>query len=180
MKGIAAWIWIVSSVLLGIIIVVLGSKLIINQIQVQEKHDILKQTDTFFKKLEDVCIKGGLGEMYGLQMTIPDITKAIYLGNDAEEFPPDKVSVYISEGASAIGSYLCFQFFDENIPRCLKLHCQSNMTYIGTPSLKLDLSTNIARILSRLSGTSPVYKYHIVINKTDDNFLTVNATQIIK
>jgi hypothetical protein len=126
--------------------------------------------------MNEICVKGGIGEMYGLEIGIPQIIKAIYVCNQTDEYPPDKVSVYISEGESAIGSRLCLQFFDENIPKCLDLNCYSKMTYMGTPSMKSDLGSLVAK----LTGNSPVYKYRAVINKTEEQFVTVKGIQIIK
>jgi hypothetical protein len=176
MKALSAWIWIISSILFGILVLTIGAKLIIGQLQAQQKHNILNQADVLYRKMNDVCSKGGIGELYSLEIGVPEITKAIYVCNETDEYPPDKISEYISKGTSAIGSRLCLQFFDDNIPKCLNLPCQSKMTYMGTPSMKSDLPSTIARIL----GTSPVYKYRVFINKTDDMFLTVKATQIIK
>jgi len=160
----------------GIVVLTIGAKLIVGQSKAQQKHDILNQADVLYRKMNDVCSKGGVGELYSLEIGIPQITKAVYVCNETDEYPPDKISEYISKGRSAIGSRLCLQFFDDNIPKCLNLPCKSNMTYIGTPSLKTDLPGTIAKIL----GTTPVYKYRVVINKSDDMFLTVKATQIIK
>jgi len=172
MKGMAIWIWIVASTVLGLILFSMGITMILNQMKTSERQSIISQYSFFFSKVTAVCMTGGIGETYrSFELFIPESTRAIYMANQSDELPPPQVSVYISKQRSAVGNYFCLKFFDENIPRCEKISCSVNMTYMGSPSLKSDLFSMISKVIS---GT-PIYKYKTVINKTADKFVTIDG-----
>jgi hypothetical protein len=175
MKGVAAWIWVIMGVVLGILVLVFGSTLLLQQVTLTQKQLVLGEFQDFSGKLKTICIEGGIGEVYYYKMTIPENTRAMYVTNASDASPPDKVSDYITKSKSAVGNYFCMQFVDENLPRCSQISCYSSFTYIGTPSLKPTLQS----ILARLGGQSPVYDFIVFVNKTDYNFLSSNATQTI-
>lgn len=174
MKGIAAWIWIIMSVVLGILVITFGSLLLLNQYDVTQKQLLLSQFQDLNSRVRSVC-NGGVGEVFYYKIAIPENTKAIYVANSSDQAPPDTVSDMITNSQSAVGNYLCMQFYDENIPICSKIDCISSFTYIGNPSLKPTLQN----ILARMTGQTPQYNFLIRISKTDYNFLTINATQTI-
>lgn len=175
MKGIAAWIWIIMSVVLGILVVVLGSTLIFNQLDLTQKQLAIDEFTDFAGKIKTVCTEGGVGEIYYYKISVPEKTRAIYISNFSDQLPPDKVSDFITKGKSALGTYVCMQFFDENLPRCVQISCYTNFTYIGTPSLQPMLQSLVAR----LSGQYPTYYFLVRIAKTDYNYVLANATQTI-
>jgi len=175
MKGVAAWIWIVMSVVLAIVVIVLGSKLLLDQLSSSQQKFAIDNFYDIYYKVTNVCIKGGVGELYRYKIALPESVTAIYISNSSDEPPPAKVSVFISSGTMAIGKFFCIKFAAVNIPACEPLSCDANMTYFGTPSLKSDLPSLIAR----LSEGSPVYKYDILINKTGQNFLIITAKRSV-
>lgn len=175
MKGVAAWIWVVMGVVLGIVVLTFGSILLLQQVNLTQKQLAIDKFQDFYGKVKTICTEGGIGEIYYYKMEIPESTKAIYVANASDALPPDKVSDYITKSKSAVGNYFCMQFFDENLPRCGRIACYSNFTYIGTPSLKPTLQT----MLARLTGQSPVYYFLIFINKTNYYYLNSNASQTI-
>ncbi|MEM7827046.1 MAG: hypothetical protein QXQ40_02370, partial [Candidatus Aenigmatarchaeota archaeon] len=160
MKAIATWIIVIGSILLGISIFFAGVHLIATNLKISEKQGVTQQALGLYEKIQRTCISGGIGETYYYNISLPDVVRAVYIAN-AEEEPPDKVSVLISEKSIGTGNYFCLQFFDE-LPRCKKIDCQVNMTYIGSPSLKEDLFS----LLAKIAGERPVYNYTIIINKT--------------
>jgi hypothetical protein len=174
MKGVAAWIWIIMSVVLGILVVVFGSTLIFNQLDLTQKQLAIDEFTDFAGKIKTVCTEG-VGEIYYYKISIPEKTRAIYVSNFSDQLPPDKVSDFITKGKSSLGTYVCMQFFDENLPRCVQISCYTNFNYIGTPSLQPLLQSLVAR----LSGQYPTYYFLVRIEKTDYNYVLVNATQTI-
>jgi hypothetical protein len=175
MKGIAAWIWIIMSVVLGIVVTVFGAKLILDQLSSTQKEVAVENYYDLFYKVTNVCGKGGIGEIYHYKMALPDSVTAIYIGNSSQDFPPPTVPVLVSSGSMAVGDYFCIKFAAENIPHCEALSCNVDMTYFGTPSLKSDLPALIAR----LAEGSPTYNYDILINKTDVNYIIMTAKAAI-
>jgi len=175
MKAVAAWIWIIAGVMLGILVVAFGSTLILQQFDMTQKQLMINQFQDFYSNAKIVCIEGGIGEVHYYKIAIPENTRAIYISNASDALPPDKVSDYITKSKTAVGNYVCMQFFDENLPRCGQLTCYANFTYIGTPSLKPTLPS----IIARLSGQMPLYNFLIMMNKTGYSFLIINATQTI-
>ena len=143
--------------------------------RISQKQSVIGALSDLHGKLKTTCLSGGIGQLYHYKIELPDIVRAVYVTNESEELPPDKVSVLISNRNFTVGNYFCFQFFDENVPRCQDIGCQTKFTYIGSPSLKNDLATLIAR----LKGDEPVYKYYVFINKTDEDFLTTKGIQMI-
>jgi len=174
MKGIAAWIWIIVSVALGLVVLVFGSMLILRQAEVGQKQVILEQYSDLGRKIRMTC-GGGIGQTLYFPIAIPQNTRAIYVANASDESPPDKVSEYITRGRSGLGNYFCLQFFDENIPRCDVMNCDMNFTYIGTPSLQSTLQTLVAT----LSGNPPINKFYLKINKTDYNLIYTIAVPYV-
>lgn len=175
MKGIAAWIWIILSVILGILVITFSSTLIINQYDLTQKQLAIDNFQDFYTHVKNVCIQGGIGEVYYYKISVPENTRAIYVSNVSDQLPPDTVSVLITKSRTSVGNYLCLQFADENIPRCGKFACYANFTYIGTPSLQPTLQSLVAR----LTGQSPIYNFLMMVNKTDFYYLNVKGTQTI-
>ena len=175
MKGITAWIWIILSVVLGLFTLIFGSIFIFRYVEAGQKQVILDQFSDLGTSMVDVCLKGGIGRAVYITIAIPENTRAIYVANASDEAPPDKVSEDITNGKSHTGTYLCLQFFDENIPRCDIVPCDMKFTYIGTPSLK----STLQNIVSTLSGNPPVHKFYMLVNKTDYKLVQTVAVPII-
>jgi len=175
MKGIAAWIWIIASVILGILIIVIGSTLIFKYYDVTQRQLALDEFGDFYNKVKVFCAQGGVGEIAYHKITIPENIRAVYVANASDSLPPDKVSDYISTSRSSIGNFVCLQFFDDTLPKCGQLGCYANFTYIGNPSLRPSLQSLVAR----LTGQTPTYYFTIFMMKTDYKYLYVNATQTI-
>jgi len=175
MKGIAAWIWIISSVVLGLLVIVIGSTLLMNQYDLTQKQLAVDEFSDFYNKVKTLCAEGGIGEIYYYKISIPENVRAIYVANASDKLPPDTVSQLITKSRSSIGNYLLLQFFDDTLPKSGQLDCYVNFTYIGNPSLQPTLQS----LVSRLSGKSPVYNFLIFVMKTDYKLLFINATETI-
>ena len=171
MKGVAAWIWIVMSVVLALIVIVFGSRLVLDQLSSTQKQVAIENFYDINFKVKYVCDKGGVGELYRYKIALPESVTAIYISNSSDDPPPAKVPVLISKGSMAIGKFFCIKFTEENIPRCEPLSCYVNMTYFGTPSQKSDLASLIARLVEG----SPIFKYDILLNKTAQTFIDATA-----
>jgi len=175
MKGIAVWIWIVASVALGMIVFVTGITVMIKSFDANNRQSIISQYSYLFSKVKTMCFIEGIGGLYHYEILVPESIRAIYMANQSDELPPSQVSVLISKQSSAVGNYFCIKFFDENIPRCEKIACSIKMTYIGSPSMKSDLFSMISKVIS---GT-PIYKYRLTINKTDEKFVTIEGVPFL-
>ncbi|MCK4429386.1 MAG: hypothetical protein KAU95_03355 [Candidatus Aenigmarchaeota archaeon] len=175
MKGVATWVLIVGNILFGIVIFIAGSNLIVEQVENTGRQLTVDNVAYLYSKLKLVCLSEGIGAQRFYEITLPENVRAVYVSKSEYSEPPDKVSVLISDKESAVGNYFCYQLWDENLPKCRKLLCDLNFTYIGTPSLKNDLPTLIARILSG----QPEYKYNLHVRKLKDWFLLVEAEQVI-
>jgi len=180
MKGIAVWIWLIGSLVLGLMIFVMGSTLFYNQLEVRLKQTATENFDDLSSKIMRTCTEGGLGEVYYYRnFAVPEIIKAVYSANDADQMPPDKVSLYITDGRSGTGNYYCVSYFGDDMPRCKPMSCSIEATYMGTPSDK----PSIFGIVTRLASEMTIYKtynYDILINKTNSSVVTVTATPRIK
>lgn len=174
-KGQSEWIWIVISVILGLITIVVGATLLLSQADATAKNSVLQQFSVLQSEMSRICLKGGIGQTTYLSDSVPNSVRAIYVANSSDESPPDLVSDYITKGRSGIGTYLCIQFFDENIPRCQAIPCDMIFTYIGTPSQKQTLQI----ILSTLSGNTPTYNFYMFLNKTDYHLVRTVAVPLI-
>src|SRR3989338_32662 len=173
-KGMAAWILIVISVALGLIVLVFGTTFLLRQAEVGQKQVILEQYSDLGRKMKLTC-EGGIGQTLYFAIAIPQNTRAIYVANMSDETPPDKVSEYITKTRSRVGNYFCLQFFDENIPRCDMTGCDMNFPYIGPPSLQ----STLQNLVSVLSGNPPISKFYLKINKTDYKMLYTVAVPYV-
>ncbi|MBN2094657.1 MAG: hypothetical protein JW727_01285 [Candidatus Aenigmarchaeota archaeon] len=178
-KGMASWIWVVGSVLFGLMIFFAGYVLISGQIQSVSDRLILDEVTNLQNSLRSMCVSKGTGAYEIYDISLPENIKAVYVAK-ADMIPaPDKVSVMISENKSAIGNFFCYQlaYTDTNLPKkCWESRCDLNFTYIGTPSMKTTLSSRIARIM----GSNPTYNYRLSINKTGEHSVLVTAETLIK
>lgn len=175
-KGVSAWIFIIASIVFGIIIFTASASIIAKQIENANRQTIADNIADLYNTLKMVCINEGVGSQSYYEIDLPENVRAVYVSKSEYAEPPDKVSVLISNKESSVGNYFCYQLWDENLPKCRKLLCNLNFTYIGSPSLKNDLPT----LISRIVGGTPVYKYRLRIRKLKDWFLIVEAKQIIK
>jgi len=175
MKGVSEWIFIIISVMLGIFTITFGSVLLLRQADITQKQLSITQFSSLDDEMNRMCLKGGVGQTTFIPVSIQQNARAIYVANASDEPPPDKVSVYITAGQSHVGTFLCLQFFDENIPRCGHVNCDMIFTYIGSPSLQSTLQT----IIAQLTGGPPVYKFYLLLNKTDYNLVQITAFPII-
>jgi hypothetical protein len=178
-KGIASWIWVIGSVLFGLVIFYAGYVLISGQINGSANNMMLGQVSNLKVELNRICISGGIGSETTKEVSLPESIKAVYAARSERSPPPDKVSVLISNKESYSGNYLCYQLanVETNVPeRCWNVSCTVNFTYIGTPTMKKTLTS----VLSGLMGNTPVYNYQLYITKTGEHSLTVSAEPIIK
>jgi len=170
MKGVANWIIIMGSVVIGLIILFIGTTLIIKQMKMSEKQSVLENIQELYNKIENVC-NLGKGTIIYYNIAIPNNVRAVYVTNSSYSLPPDKVSSLITGQRKSEGNYLCVQFFNDNLPICQKLGCMANFTYIGSPSLKIILQTLIASI----KGDNQIFEYNMKIEKTNDYFIDITS-----
>ncbi len=170
MKGVANWIMVIGGVIIGLTLFFVSVNLIIRQIRTNQKQTVLGKMQNFHGQLVTAC-KMGLGHKKNYELTLPDTVRAVYVGNETYESPPDKVSVMVSNRDKAVGNHTCIQFFDDNLPICQYIGCYASMTYMGSPSLKSNLQT----LISRIKGEYPVYEYTVEIEKSDEYFLDVTG-----
>jgi hypothetical protein len=179
MKGIAAWIWIVGSLILGLMIFIMGSTLFFNQLEIRLKQSAIDNFYDLTYKIKRTCIEGGLGEVYHYKtFAVPETVKAVYSTNDSEQMPPDKVSLYISDGRSASGKYFCISHFGDDLPICQAVDCSLDVTYMGSPSAKPSIFSMVARLVSE-GSVYKTYKYYILINKTNTSVVTAKAMPLV-
>ena len=175
-KGVATWLMVVASVLLGILLFTVSATILIKNIEMSERQVTIAQVSDLYGKLKRVCYTGGTGEIYHYDISIHDDVRAVYMARSGYEMPPDKVSVMISNGNSSSGGHFCFQFFHETLPRCFEeLPCNISFTYIGSPSLKNDIMSLIARI----TEGPPVYRFGIRMEKVSSDRIVAEGGPLI-
>lgn len=160
MKGdVSGWIWIIGGILIGIAIMVFGLTLAANMFRTQDENAVIAQFEDLANRMSTVC-NGGQGNADFKQLVIPDIGVAIYASGIYAD-PPLKVSDLVSAGAESSGNYVCLKFLDKDRPACKQLECPANLTYMGSPALREDLT----RTLSKLTGGQPLYRFTVNIEK---------------
>jgi hypothetical protein len=179
-KAVAVWIWIVAMTMLGLIVFVSGAWIFINGAEVQEKNAMLEMFADFSSKVKTVCTKGGVGEVYHYPapkqaVSVSGVLRAIYVANASDEVPPDKVSLYIAQNRSSVGSWICLQFFDSDMPKCTETACKIKMSYMGAPSK----ASYLSNLVGRISGSVPFYRYGIMITKPQKDFVLVEAVAAV-
>ena len=179
MKGIASWIWVIGSVLFSLILLFAGYVLISGHLQTGTDRLVLGEVSNLKVELDRVCVSEGIGAVRTYEISLPESVKAVYAARSEYSPPPDKVSVLVSNRESGAGDYLCFQLSsnENNLPKkCWKFSCNLNFTYIGTPTMKKTITSEIAKIL----GNTPVYTYNLHILKTGEHAILVEAESMIR
>ncbi|MGC9310432.1 MAG: hypothetical protein ACP5E4_01775 [Candidatus Aenigmatarchaeota archaeon] len=175
----ASWIWVIGSILFGMIILYAGYSLMGRQVGVSSDSFLMAEISGLEAALERVCVSEGVGARDIRDISLPENVRAVYISNSAQKPPPDSVSSMISGKDTAVGNYLCFQLtdYDENIPKyCWELSCRVNLTYIGTPTLKKTLASR----LSELMGGKRIYRYRITLTKTGEETVRAAAEPVLK
>jgi hypothetical protein len=179
MKGIASWIWVIGSVIFGMLLFYAGYVLISGQINGSGDSLMLGEISNLEVELDRLCVSEGIGAQKTRDISLPESVKAVYIARSEYSPPPDKVSALISNADSGIGNYLCYQLSatEANIPKkCWNISCTINFTYLGTPTQKKTLVS----MLAGLTGKTPIYNYRLTIMKTGEHNLTVSAETILK
>lgn len=179
MKGIASWIWVIGSVLFGIILFYAGYVLISGQMSGAAESITTTQISGLNVELRRICISEGIGAYRTYEISLPESVKAVYIAKSKYSPAPDKVSALITDKEAAVGNYLCYQLSsnEANLPQaCWNYSCSVNFTYIGTPTMKKTL----ASVLAHLTGRDPVYSYRLHLTKTGEHAVLVTAEPILK
>jgi len=167
---VSSWIWIIGGVVVAAIVIIMGVSMMMRLQQNNQKVFAMDTYNNFVARVSTVCSQS-TGNVDYYSLALPDVVKAMYVAKYSNEKPPDKVSVNITNLDTAQGKFICMQFFDENVPRCSKINCLVNMTYVGTPLRK----NSLADMMARLTGKSPMYGYTLTILKISTDNVTIVA-----
>lgn len=157
------WIWIIGGLMIGIAVIGFSISIFGSMMRSYQENYVIEQVFRLENRVEIVC-HGGTGNMDFMTIELPDFVRAVYPAKTAKQEPPDRVAQLITDKEIGSGDYICLSFFDKPKPRCKKIGCKVNMSYIGSPSLKNDLFS----ILSKISGDYPTYKFSLIIEKGED------------
>ena len=172
-KGVtlSSWIWMLGGVIIASMIIVFGVTMMIKFQDRNQKIFSIEAYNNLVDRATLVCSQS-TGNVDYYRISVPEVVRAIYPANFANDLPPDKVAEDIEELKRARGRYICMQFFDETTARCRDIfNCNITMTYIGTPATKDDLGTFIAR----LQGKYAEHSYEIILNKTATKHVDMKA-----
>ncbi len=176
LKGdVANWIWVMGGIVIGVIVMMFAASIASDSWKEQQKRDMVASYNRLADKVESVC-GSGLGAYETVEVRLTGAVRAIYPAKSLSEKPPDKVAKFISENKMQEGTHICMQLYERPDVWCKKLGCPINMTYIGTPSLREDIFT----VLARLKGdTGPLYDFFIQIEKKANDVVEVKGRQFI-
>jgi hypothetical protein len=178
-KGMASWIWVIGSVIFGLIIFYAGYTLIGSMMKTGADEMLQSELSDLHAALRRSCVSEGAGSRTTHEISIPERVKAVYIAKSNRSPPPDKVSTLISDRETSAGNYLCYQLMsgESNLPkRCWELPCEINMTYVGTPTLKVTLATRLAYLM----GERNIFSYRYTITKTGEKKVIALAEPVIK
>lgn len=173
MKGsVSTWIWILGSVVAGIMVFTATTAIATNQWQLMGKTKGVREFERLLTKTENVCSED-VGTRDQLRLELPKSVRAIYATRTEGE-PPEIVSQLIEDESQSGGQYLCLQGFNKD-PVCRPLNCKLNATYLGQPSLKLDLMSRVQRLFSQ-----PENHYFLNIIKTERKRVKVIGGRLLQ
>ncbi len=160
----AIWIYIVFSIIAGILILIIAKTQFINSSEESLREHEISKFYSFASTIRQVCY-GEVANHKNFTYKFTDYVAAIY-ADDKIEKPNAKLTWSIKNKIPSNGSYVCLQLNPVNYesPKCIKMDCKVLITYFGSLPERRDIFTRAMRIL----GKRPTYTYYINITKTDE------------
>jgi len=174
LKGdVSMWIWVVGGLIIGASVILFATTMAVGFFKSYQENAMRERYLMLASRIEAVC-SGGEGNMDYFSIAVSDVVRAVYPARNQFERPPEKVSEMISDRETGSGDFLCLSYFEKNEPSCKKLKCQIEMEYFGTPSMREDLFT----LLAKIRGDYPIYTYSLIIEKAEGKvYVTREAPQ---
>jgi len=144
----------------------------LNQWGIVSKTKGVREFEGLLAKTQEICSED-VGSRDQLRLELPSKVRAVYAAKNQEE-PPEKVSTLVSEEKGSKGDYLCLQEFNKD-PVCRDLNCEVNATYMGEPSLKLDLMARVKRLFDKQEN-----HYFLNIMKTSKKLVKVKGGKLLQ
>jgi len=173
LKGdVSMWIWVVGGLIIGASVILFATTMATGFFKSYQENAMREKYLTLAARIDAVCA-GGEGNMDYFNVALSDVVRAIYPAKNLFERPPDKVSEMISDREAGSGSFLCLSYFGKNEPSCKAVKCPLEMDYIGTPSMRDDLFT----LLAKIRGEYPIYTYSMVLEKAEGKVFVSREAQ---
>jgi len=171
MKGISDWFWVIGGLIIAGIFMVMAFQFFGIITEQSSKQSAITSYGNVGSWIQTVCINEK-GYTVTKKITIPQSVIAIYAA-DGKNKPPVKIDTLIHDKRTKTGNYYCMQFSPINAedPRCQKMDCDVNMTYIGS----LPESMDVYSMVTRIFGGRPVFTYSLRIMKSSHKAVTVLA-----
>lgn len=172
-KGISEWFWVIGGLLVAAIFLVLAFTFLGAINDQTTRQSAITRYGNIGSWIKMVCYNE---KDYTItkKITVPQSVIAIYSAQGKEK-PPVKVDKKIFDMDTSNGSYFCMQFepINSEDPRCMKMGCAVNMTYIGSLPENMDVYSMVTRIF----GGRPTFTYSLRIVKTSHDLVTITATR---
>jgi hypothetical protein len=169
MRGISGWFWVIGGLLAAALFMVIAFQFLGSLSDQTLKQNAITTYGNTASWIKTVCYSE---RDYTItkKVTIPQVVVAIYSA-DSEKKPPVKVDQKIIEGTMSNGTYFCMQFepVNDEEPRCQKIDCAVNMTYIGSLPENMDVFAMVTKIF----GGRPNFTYSLKIIKTTHDTVTI-------
>jgi hypothetical protein len=176
MKGdISTWIWVVGGLIIGVSVILFATTMASGFFKSYQENAMREKFLNLADRINAIC-SGGEGNTDYFKFVVSDVVRAVYPAKNQFERPPDKVSELITNRETGEGNHICFSLFEKQEPSCRETNCPLEMEYIGTPSLKEDLFT----LLAKIRGEYPVYTYNLVLEKSEGRVWVAGEVQATK
>ncbi|MFH1127550.1 MAG: hypothetical protein V1718_05570 [archaeon] len=148
MKKAFAFNWIITGLIVGLVAIGIFLGILNNIFTERARQDANKQFSDMYTDINTLC-KAGAGEETYRKTELPDIVEAIYTTDNVKIYPDD-IDEKITIHNTSIGTYLCMKLREEK-PKCKKLNCIAEVSYLGQKKTVLSLAD---KILKRSSYTT--------------------------
>lgn len=171
-KGeVSLWIWIVGGLIIGASVIIFATTMATGFFKSYQENTMRERFLNLANRAESIC-SGGEGNLDYFEFPLSEVVRTVYPAKNRFERPPDKVSELISDKEQGTGTFICISFFEKQEPSCKEVSCPVVMDYIGTPSLKEDLFS----LLAKIRGEYPVYTYNLDIEKVEGKVWVTRQT----
>ncbi|MBI2674949.1 MAG: hypothetical protein HYX24_00700 [Candidatus Aenigmarchaeota archaeon] len=159
----SSWIWTVGGIMIAMVILVLAVTLANSIAASEEENRMLVQLRVLGDRINSLCVSADMAKDK-FEFRFTDLTKAVYPASEENELPPENVQMFVSDGRSVEGRYVCLQLKDRKTARCRKLSCNAILPYLGPEPKK----SGVLDILSGITGESKAYRHFLELEKADN------------
>lgn len=163
MKAISYWLWIVGSVILGLLIFAAGYKYLSATSEKNAELESIESFEGLVNTVNDLCWEV-VGNKRIEKLVVYENVQGIYASNDkSKRYTAEELLQKVEASEISEGEYLCIQIKNKR-PMCKELECNASLPFLGYNEKNLGFQA----IFNRLTGRGNKAEYNLELEKESD------------